>query len=309
LSEATPEVTIVVTTCDRPHLAEKAVASALAQTEPRLEVIVVDDGTGEPFDPPNPDPRLRVIRTTGRIGPSGARNRGLGLARGTWITFLDDDDELLPEMVAISLRAAQTSSLPSPLGVVSGFEVVDLAGRIVETLLPESLSVGSGDLGEIRRMARHANVVLPTGVLREMGGFDEEIRASEHTDLYLRLARVVSLEGVRLVTYRALEHPGTRVSKSNLLRALGMARTHAKHRHVFRSDPRQEADYLGRAGMRFLSAGRWGGALHLTLRALVRDPRRPGAVQQAILALAGPRLATPYIRVSDRTEKTQAGSG
>ena len=52
------------------------------------------------------DPRLRVIVNARAGGPGRARNRGAALARGAWITFLDDDDEFLPTMLERMLQAA-----------------------------------------------------------------------------------------------------------------------------------------------------------------------------------------------------------
>lgn len=72
--------------------------SALAQTSPPAEIIVIDDGStddsatiAESFGPP-----IRVIRQANR-GESVARNRGIAEARGTHVLFLDADDLLGPE--------------------------------------------------------------------------------------------------------------------------------------------------------------------------------------------------------------------
>ncbi|MDP8958475.1 MAG: glycosyltransferase family 2 protein, partial [Actinomycetota bacterium] len=117
-----PEATIVITTHDRPELARRAVRSALAQTVRDVEVIVVDDGSQEPFHLSERDDRARVLFTGEAAGVCAARNIGLQAARGRWITFLDDDDELLPNMLEESLLAARNSQLPSPVAVLSGIE-------------------------------------------------------------------------------------------------------------------------------------------------------------------------------------------
>lgn len=74
-----------------------------------FEIVVVIDG-------PNPateaalagvtDARLRVLVNERSLGPGGARNRGAAAARGTWVAFLDDDDEFLPVMLDRMLAAA-----------------------------------------------------------------------------------------------------------------------------------------------------------------------------------------------------------
>jgi glycosyltransferase involved in cell wall biosynthesis len=83
----------------------QAIESALAQTWPETEVIVVDDGSS--------DGSVDVIRQFGdRIhweagpnrGGNAARNRLLELSRGTWLQYLDADDYLLPDKIADQMR-------------------------------------------------------------------------------------------------------------------------------------------------------------------------------------------------------------
>lgn len=79
----------------------QAIESALAQTWPEKEVVVVDDGST--------DESLKVIKQFGNCirwetgpnrGGNPARNRLLELARGAWLQYLDADDYLLPEKIA-----------------------------------------------------------------------------------------------------------------------------------------------------------------------------------------------------------------
>lgn len=82
----------------RPRVRD-AVASALAQTEPRLEVVVVDDASPLPaadalagID----DPRLRIVRHRRNRGSYPARNAALRLARTPFVSQLDQDDTWEP---------------------------------------------------------------------------------------------------------------------------------------------------------------------------------------------------------------------
>jgi glycosyltransferase involved in cell wall biosynthesis len=101
-------VTAVIPTRGRPQLVVRAVQSALGQTYPNLDVVVVVDGADEAtlkaliaLD----EPRLRVIAQAENVGGSEARNIGIRAARGCWVALLDDDDEWLPEKIAKQLAA------------------------------------------------------------------------------------------------------------------------------------------------------------------------------------------------------------
>lgn len=114
----TPLVSAVVTTCRRPQLVGRAVASALAQTLRDLEVVVVLDGPDAAtldvlrrID----DPRLRVHVRDARGGQPSAINTGARLARGAWTALLDDDDEWLPDKLAVQLRTAEASGRSQPV--------------------------------------------------------------------------------------------------------------------------------------------------------------------------------------------------
>ena len=103
-----PLVSAVIPTRNRPALVRRAVASALNQSYPGLEVVVVVDG-------PDPitveqlqalaEPRLRVIALTQNVGGSEARNIGVRESRGEWIALLDDDDEWFHDKIARQMAA------------------------------------------------------------------------------------------------------------------------------------------------------------------------------------------------------------
>jgi glycosyltransferase involved in cell wall biosynthesis len=114
----TPQVSVVITTCTRPHLVGRAIASVLGQTMQDLELIVVVDGpepaTREALEQIK-DPRLRIHERETRGGQASAINSGVTLARAAWVALLDDDDEWLPEKLEVQLRAAETSRHATPV--------------------------------------------------------------------------------------------------------------------------------------------------------------------------------------------------
>jgi hypothetical protein len=96
---ADKRVSVVVPTRDRPSLVVAAVTSALDQTLPPYEVVVVVDGPDDKsvtaLDALH-DPRVRVHVHERSRGAGAARNTGVGLAEGVLVAFLDDDDRWLP---------------------------------------------------------------------------------------------------------------------------------------------------------------------------------------------------------------------
>ena len=134
-----PLVSAVIPTRNRPDLVCRAVRSALAQTYPNIEVIVVIDG-------PDPasfaslevlgDPRIRIIALEESVGGSEARNTGAREAQGSYIALLDDDDEWLPEKIATQVAIAAKSTARGTV-VMCGFLLRSSDGR--DTLRPRRM--------------------------------------------------------------------------------------------------------------------------------------------------------------------------
>lgn len=98
-----PAVSVVIPTIGRTSL-RRAVESALHQTSPPLEVIVVVDADCDPDVPSSP--AVRVMRTAGGTGPSAAKHLGIESASGNVIALLDDDDVWHPNKLEVQLAAA-----------------------------------------------------------------------------------------------------------------------------------------------------------------------------------------------------------
>lgn len=125
--QAPPLVTVRIATYNRgPLVAERALASAAAQTHANLEILVVGDCcdsiTAEAvlaFD----DPRVRFVNLPERgrypsdprlrwmVAGAAPMNHALQIARGEWLAPLDDDDEFTPDHVEVLLDACRTRDL------------------------------------------------------------------------------------------------------------------------------------------------------------------------------------------------------
>ncbi len=111
-------VSVIIPTRNRPQLVLRAARSALNQTYPHLEVIVVIDGpdltTNEALNAVVDD-RLKIVALDQNVGGSGARNIGVQNARNEWVAFLDDDDEWLPSKMEKQIALAAQASEPYPV--------------------------------------------------------------------------------------------------------------------------------------------------------------------------------------------------
>lgn len=106
-----PLISVVIATRNRAVMLRDSLHSVLCQTYRNLEVIVVDDGSGdntEEIVKGFGDERLHYIRQE-HAGISAARNRGTSHAHGEWIAVHDDDDFMLPARIEEQLRHADDS--------------------------------------------------------------------------------------------------------------------------------------------------------------------------------------------------------
>ena len=101
-----PQVSIILPTYNRERMLIDAINSVLSQTFSDFELIVVDDGSTdstrqilETFDD------VRIVKFfRSHEGRSSARNFGLGVSKGDYVTFLDSDDLYLPNKLQIQVE-------------------------------------------------------------------------------------------------------------------------------------------------------------------------------------------------------------
>lgn len=105
-----PRVTVIIPCFNMAPWLGQAIESALAQRAVVVEVIVVDDGSTDatPAILRGFGTRIHSIRTD-NAGAGAARNVGLAHARGDFIQFLDADDFLLPDKLALQTRRLSES--------------------------------------------------------------------------------------------------------------------------------------------------------------------------------------------------------
>lgn len=181
-----PAVTAVITTHVRPLHVYAAVASLRAETHQDLEVIVVDDGGAFRGCDGALGPGVQIVGGDA-LGVARARNLGLDAAHGEYVIFLDDDDVALPNRIASLLRAARQSGASLCFGMTRRVAV-----GTAMSLAPVPTNPGpAGAVGFCDLLAcnPHINSVLVrTGTLRAVGGFDVD---ADHFDDWSAWLRIV----------------------------------------------------------------------------------------------------------------------
>lgn len=105
-----PTVSIVIATYRRDETLRRAISSAVGQTYPLVEVVVVDDNANEAWNNTvrgilSDFPQVRLIVNGENKGSAETRNIGIRASSGEYVTFLDDDDVYLPDKLEKQLEA------------------------------------------------------------------------------------------------------------------------------------------------------------------------------------------------------------
>lgn len=152
-------------------------------------------------------------------------------------------------MAAISLAALAQTDLPAPVAVISGIEVVNAQGQIIETRLPPPTRLRGAhfSLEELESGSSYntkQTLVVERSVINQIGGWDERFRSRVHSELFLRLNPACSLLGLSNVTYQLYAHPGDRVSRDPTLRQESFKKLVDKHKSLFKAHPKTFANLV-----------------------------------------------------------------
>ncbi len=181
-----PEFSIVIPSRDRPAQLRRCLAALTRLENPRdqFEVIVVDDGSREPYDRVIAEFTeaipLRTLRLEGG-GPGQARNAGVSVARGRFVALTDDDCEPAPDWI-------------TRLGGVLRRQPDALAGGRTVNAIPENLCSEASQVllsylydyyhagGHEMRFFASCNFALSAEAYRKGGGFDPRFRLAGGED-------------------------------------------------------------------------------------------------------------------------------
>lgn len=193
-----PRVSVIIPTYNYAAFVCQAVDSALAQTHPAEEIIVVDDGSVD-------DTRTRLDSYGDRIrtiyqsnqGLSAARNTGIRAARGDWVAFLDSDDVWHPRKLEV--QGHYLAGHPE-VALLAAQALADYSGEWPQLPGPEAAQVTAVTLDEIVFRSRFgpSGVVVRKDCFERVGLFDTSLRSAEDRDMWIRLASIYRVGRVEL---------------------------------------------------------------------------------------------------------------
>lgn len=191
------KVSVVIPTYQRPvEFVSRAVESVIHQTYPDIEIIVVDDSPISfehrseiaAYFSGMDNENVIYVQNEKNMGGSLARNRGIALANGDYISFLDDDDEYYPQKIEkqidfmrkeeCDLSFSDMVMYNSSGKVVDYREYRDIPSFDNEALLPYHL---------MKHLTGTPTFMIKTEKLHEIGGFDDAIIGEE---FYLMLKAI-----------------------------------------------------------------------------------------------------------------------
>ena len=192
-------VSVIVPVYNGSKFLQSVFESLAHQTFKDFEVIFIDDGSNDNslelikgFANQHKSLQIR-INTIIHSGLAAARNKGIGIADGDYITFLDCDDFWFADKLKDQVAAFKNKDI----GAVFS-QVVYLKNSVTLANHQSNISSYSDSPksildGKFIIFGGGSNVMCKTKIIRELGGFDETLRYGEDLDMWLRIAQISTL--------------------------------------------------------------------------------------------------------------------
>jgi glycosyltransferase involved in cell wall biosynthesis len=226
-----PKVSVIIATHSRPHLLLRAIESVKSASQD-VEIIVVDDAsTDETSELCRRTPDIRYVRLDRNQGVAGARNVGILVSTGEYISFLDDDDWRLPGSIDAQLELLESSP---DAGLVYGQALFSNQDGNIIPSPPSPEFCFKGDVFWdllTRNFICCQTAIFRKSTLCRVGMLDTNLQGVDDWDLWIRIAEMYPVEVLEqpvAVWRRAIIGSGQ--GSSNLTKLL----SHAIHAHANR---------------------------------------------------------------------------
>lgn len=238
-----PEVSVVIPTYNRAKLVTRAIDSVLNQTFKNFELIIVDDGSTDntvaTIKKEYSDKRIRLFAQKTNRGGSAGRNIGIEHSKGKYIAFLDSDDEWLPTKLEKQLSVFKSLNLENLGAVGCGWKLIIENNGVIKTKdkIPKKI-IGNIHGKLLAGKILSNSPLYPGGTpmimikkecFKKIGLFDTKLKASQDSDLYLRLSRIYQFAAVPEVLVKVYIHSGERITDSIDAQIIGKTDFLKKH--------------------------------------------------------------------------------
>ena len=197
-----PLVSIIIPTFARAEYLATAIQSVLNQNYPNFQLIVVDDNHPESVHrcatekviQSVSDSRIKYIKHESNKGANAARNTGFKNSNGSFIGFLDDDDEFKESKISSQIAVAKKFESRRGLLIFVGAEIISSGGSRYSYWIKnrpndiyefESSSPFTGNL-----IGSNSFVLVDRESFQQVGGYDEGLSSCQDWDLWIKLAMI-----------------------------------------------------------------------------------------------------------------------
>ena len=219
--DATPTVTFLIPAYNAAATLGASLTSALQQSRPADEILVINDGSTDATADilaAMHDPRLHVVTQTNQ-GLAATLNRGIELAKGTYIARLDSDDIALHERLGDQLAFMEANSSVALLGTWAQVYVRETPSDRFHRHPTESNTLKLELLFDNPFV--HSSVMYRRDVVRQLGGYrvEQQMRIPEDYEFWSRIARTHEIRNLPVVhtIYREMPNSITRLNADDIL--------------------------------------------------------------------------------------------
>lgn len=214
-------VTIIIPTYKRSDYLGRAIRSVLAQTYQDFEIIVVDDNDSDSIYREKNEKlmkkylnnsKIKYIKHEKNMNGAVARNTAIKVAKGDYITFLDDDDFFLKDRLKIIVEEMKKNpkyngAYTSGIRLDQGFFYATKSGNLQKDILMQNTPFKTG-----------SNMFFKANVVKELKGFDESFIRHQDLEFMVRFFRKNEILAINSVL--VVKDNSSRINELNIEKAI-----------------------------------------------------------------------------------------
>lgn len=260
-----PIVSVIIPTYNRAHLVGRAIQSVLYQIYHDFEVIIVDDGSTDNTEEvvkefQKQDRRIKYIKHEKNRGASAARNTGIKISSGYFLSFLDSDDQWLRNKLECDVKILNDNKDCVICSTDHTF-IDEKTDKIVGKSIFKEQFVSQEIVLRNECMTTNDFTAVKKSVLN-IGGFDDKLPARQDWDLWIRITSVGLGIQVPINTVNVYVMYADQISAGLKNKLTGTIMLLEKHKNLFSSDSLAYCRILYSIGLMFMLNNNSGDAVN-----------------------------------------------